>query len=123
MSSNGHREFRRQDVLDAVIRTRGETAAARVLEDGLDHDIAAGLNKNGVTAHELLTADEHYALALSGELASICNKIIGDGPQAAHDWAEMAVHIHGVQHMLMRQAAARAYPDLYRLLGAPTPRS
>lgn len=66
---------------------------------------------------ELMTADEHEAMRLTGELASLVHKIIGDGPQAEHDWAEFTVRIHACQHMIMRQCAARAFPDLYRRLG------
>lgn len=68
-------------------------------------------------AEHLLTEDERTALRLSGELANACHRIIGDGPTAEHDWAEMASHIHVIQHAVMAQAAARAYPDEYRLLG------
>ena len=70
-----------------------------------------------LTTTDLLTPDEQEAMRLSGELASLCHRIIGNGPQAANDWSEMAVRIHGVQHMILAQAAARAYPDEYRLLG------
>lgn len=66
---------------------------------------------------ELLTDEEHEALRLSGELANLLHRIIGDGPASATDWNEAAIHVHSVQHMVMRQAAARAYPELYRLLG------
>lgn len=70
-----------------------------------------------ILASDLMTDDEHEALRLLGETASLCRKIIGDGPQADHDWNEMAVRFHGVQHMVMRQCAARAFPERYRLLG------
>lgn len=65
----------------------------------------------------LLTVDEREALELSGRLANVCRRIIGDGSQAEHDWAEMAHRIHAVQHSIMAQAAARAYPSEFRLLG------
>lgn len=65
----------------------------------------------------LLTDDEKEAMRLSGQLANLCGRIIGNGPQAENDWAEMAYRIHGVQHMILAQAAARAYPKEYRLLG------
>lgn len=35
-----------------------------------------------------------------------------------NDWNECAVEIHVIQHRIMAQAAARAYPDKYRLMGA-----
>lgn len=66
---------------------------------------------------ELLTEDEHEAMRLSGELANTVGRIIGKGPQAEYDWNEAAQRIHAIQHMILAQAAARAYPDRYRLLG------
>jgi hypothetical protein len=66
---------------------------------------------------DLLTADEREALALSGQLAKLCRRIVGSGPQAADDWSELASRIHAVQHTIMAQAAARAYPFEFRLLG------
>lgn len=70
---------------------------------------------------ELLTEDEREALRLSGDLANRCARIIGDGPSAAADWAEMAAHLHVIQRTIMSQAAARAYPDQMRLLGGTIP--
>lgn len=64
-----------------------------------------------------LTADEHEAMRLSGDLAGLLRRIIGKGNQAEHDWAEAAARIHAVQHMILAQAAARSYPGLYRPLG------
>lgn len=66
---------------------------------------------------DLMTDEEHEFMRLSGQMASLARTIIGDGPQADHDWAEFTVRIHAVQHMIMRQCAARAFPDLYRQLG------
>lgn len=66
---------------------------------------------------EWLTEDEHRAMELSGELATLIHRIIGDGPVAISDWAEAAGHIHSVQRNILAQAAARLYPDRYRLLG------
>jgi hypothetical protein len=66
---------------------------------------------------EALTPDEHEAMRLSAALANVVRRIIGDGPQAEHDWNEAAQRIHAVQHMVMAQAAARCYPERYRLLG------
>lgn len=66
---------------------------------------------NGLTDLEL------EALELTGRLANLCGRIIGDGPQRDNDWGEMAMRINAVQHMIMSQAAARAHPDQFRLLG------
>lgn len=65
----------------------------------------------------MLTELEHEALALSGQLAGKVHRIIGEGPQAENDWAEMAHHIHVLQRTILSQAAGREYPELYRLLG------
>lgn len=66
---------------------------------------------------DLLTVEEREALDLSGKLANLCRRIVGSGPQADHDWNELAARIHAVQHTIMAQAAARAYPQEFRLLG------
>jgi hypothetical protein len=64
-----------------------------------------------------LTDDELHALDLTADLANAVSRIIGGERTGAHDWAEMAAHIHCIQHAIMAQAAARAYPDRFRLLG------
>ena len=64
-----------------------------------------------------LTDDEHEAMRLSGELANVLRRVVGDGPCAEGDWNEMAGSIHDLQARVMGQAAARAYPDLFRPLG------
>lgn len=66
---------------------------------------------------ELLTPEERRCLDVSGELAGRLRAIIGDGPTAHGDWAEAAAAIHVLQRMVMGNAAARAYPTEYRLLG------
>lgn len=69
------------------------------------------------TGGAALSELEHEAIEKSGELAQLMRKIIGDGPNAYHDWVEATVHIHAIQNMVLSQAAARAYPDTFRLLG------
>jgi hypothetical protein len=64
-----------------------------------------------------LTELEHEAMDMTGALAGLIRRIIGDGPTAAADWGEAAIRIHSVQQFILAQAAARAYPDRYRLLG------
>lgn len=65
----------------------------------------------------LLTEEEHRAVQLSGELWGVLCRIVGDGRTRDADLGEAIVHIHALQHAVMSQAAARAYPDRYRLLG------
>ena len=80
---------------------------------------------------DLLTEDELRALELSGELANLIYKIIYAPSKsapvgmyatlrgiAANDWTEAAERIHAIQHQIMAQAAARAYPHLFRLMGS-----
>lgn len=66
---------------------------------------------------ELLTADEHDALKLTGALWNLVGRIVADGRSRPADLAEISIHIHNLQHAILAQAAARAYPDRYRLLG------
>lgn len=67
---------------------------------------------------DALTDAEHAAMDLTAQLARAMGAIIGDGgAPAASDFREVVIHIHALQHMIMAQAAARLYPDKYRLLG------
>jgi hypothetical protein len=76
---------------------------------------------------DLLTPAEREAVATAAALANQVYAIIGDGGAEEGDLAEAVHHIHAIQRMILAQAAARAYPDLYRLLGgdgiAPPPSS
>jgi hypothetical protein len=65
----------------------------------------------------LLTADELRALDLTGELAVVLARIPVYGPTRDGDLRELVAHVHGLQHTIMAQAAARAYPKRFRLLG------
>lgn len=70
---------------------------------------------------DLLTEKEHQAVEVSAQLSRLMAEIIfegGDPGVAASDRAEAITLIHGIQQMILTQAAARAYPDRYRLLGA-----
>jgi len=66
---------------------------------------------------DLLTPAEHHALALTADLANLTKEIIANGSTRNDDDAEITAHIHVIQHTIMAQAAARAYPEQYRLLG------
>lgn len=67
---------------------------------------------------ELLTEAEHRAMALTVELVNLlAAEVIGRERSRSGDVAEVVAHIHGIQHIIMSQAAARAYPDRYRLFG------
>lgn len=73
------------------------------------------------TSEPTLTADEHRAMDLTVELVNLLSEIMGDGRPRAGDLHEVVFHIHGIQRMVLSQAAARAYPDRYRLLGVELP--
>ena len=65
----------------------------------------------------LLTDDEHKVVRLAGDLWNQIVRMIPDGPTRDDDLHELIVHVHAIQHAIMANAAARAYPETYRLLG------
>lgn len=71
---------------------------------------------------ELMTAAEHRAMDLTANLVNlVVRDVIGHGPARHGDVNEFVAAIHVVQRMLLKQAAGRAYPDRYRLLGGWPP--
>ncbi len=71
---------------------------------------------------ELLTGDEREAVRQAGLLHQLISKrIIAHGPARDEDITELTTAIHVIQRMVMGQAAARAYPGRYRLLGQVVP--
>lgn len=64
-----------------------------------------------------LTAEELAAMTLTADLTRAFDRIIGAGPSAAGDRAEVVHHVHALQNMILAQAAARCYPGRFRLLG------
>lgn len=67
---------------------------------------------------------ELEAIRLSADLMGVLAKVVGNGPTRGADLQEFATHIHGIQHAVMSQAAARAHPEIFRILGgtiSPTP--
>lgn len=65
----------------------------------------------------LLTADEREAMRLTAELANTLGRVVGDGRTRLDDLRELVAPIHVIQHAIMSQAAARAFPTEFRLLG------
>lgn len=87
--------------------------------DSFEGLVASGYVKE-IPMHEpepLLSEMEIQALRMSGELANLLSKIIGNGSTRDADWREAAAKIHDIQHMIAAQAAARAFPNEFRLLG------
>ena len=64
-----------------------------------------------------LTAREHEAIATIGKVWGLITRLVGDGSSRSNDLDEVVHHIHALQHFVMAQSAARAYPGLYRLAG------
>ena len=70
-------------------------------------------------AEGLLTADEREAVRLAGQLYTlIAGHVVTDGPTRDDNLAEVRAAVHLIQRAVLAQAAARAYPLEFRLLGA-----
>lgn len=69
-----------------------------------------------VTA-DLLTETEHEFMQATVQLINLYRRICGSGPTLQGDLEEFCADIHKIQYRVLAQAAARAYPDRYRLLG------
>jgi hypothetical protein len=66
---------------------------------------------------ELLTESEKALIDQLGKCYGAFTRIVGEGPTRSADITEFCTIIHAAQNTVMSQAAARAYPDTYRLLG------
>jgi len=74
-----------------------------------------------------LTDLEHDAMQMTAalynalvEIVSVHDEHTGQIPHTAvrdSDIGELAIKVHGIQHTIMAQAAARAHPTKMRLLG------
>jgi hypothetical protein len=68
---------------------------------------------------ELLSPAEFKAMDLTVELFNhVVTSVIGNGITAKADTIEFVAMIHNIQRMILSQAACRAYPDQFRLLGS-----
>lgn len=87
-------------------RETGKTPAGPPVVNSRDTDI-------------LLTAHEREAVRLAGRLYTlIAGHVVADGPTRGDDLAEVRAAVHLIQRAVLAQAAARAYPLEFRLLGA-----
>lgn len=67
---------------------------------------------------ELLTEAELKAMDLTAELWNLLvSDVVADGRTQKQDLHELVHHLHAIQHTVLSQAAARAYPERYRPLG------
>ncbi len=71
----------------------------------------------GDLAVGLLTPRELDLITRIGSLMPRFLEIVGDGHTREADLAEIVPLIHALQDKVMAQAAARAYPLAFRLLG------
>ena len=79
---------------------------------------AGGQGTPETSAVDLLTADEREAIRQAGQLyVLIAERIVGRGLTRNDDLAEIRAAIHVIQRAVESQAAARAYPAEFRLLG------
>lgn len=65
-----------------------------------------------------LSEAEMRAMGLTVDLVHVmCKEVIGHGPTRDADVREFVHHVHVIQQAILSQAAGRAHPELYRLLG------
>lgn len=69
----------------------------------------------------ILTELEHRAVRMTAELYNILCQITGADRSRYPDMGELVHHVHAIQRAILAQAAARVYPNLYRLLGEVLP--
>lgn len=66
-----------------------------------------------------LSADELVVLDKITEVhAFIRDRVMADGESRSSHMRDVTFYVHGLQTIIMSQAAARAYPDEFRMLGA-----
>jgi hypothetical protein len=65
----------------------------------------------------MLTQDEHRLVETLADVANQFAQVIGDGHTRVADADEVTAIIHCLQDKVLAQAAARLYPEKYRLLG------
>ncbi len=67
---------------------------------------------------ELLNKEEHDLVTLLADVWAGFLRITSNGDTRDSDLREAKTNIHNLQNAVLAQAAARAYPSEYRLLGA-----
>lgn len=84
---------------------------------------ATGAWADMVNRNDLMTPEEHWAMKMTVELFNHMSKwVIGSDEVARNtDMPELTHHIHDLQRMILSQAACRAFPEKYRLLGERIP--
>ena len=77
----------------------------------------AALSMVAKTGGHGLTDAEHAIAAKVEDLAQDLMELVGEGPTAGDDWNEILPHLHALQQTVLAQAASRAHPGRYRMLG------
>jgi hypothetical protein len=77
------------------------------------------VDDDGNEVPSLLSIEEQALLRSLGECNARYRKIIGDSDEAIDHLREWTVHMNDLQSRVMARAAARAYPEQFRLLGDP----
>lgn len=74
----------------------------------------------GIVLDRLLTDKERAAIRIAGDLWGALCDIVADTDPVVRlgDLQELIAPIHVIQRYIMGQAAARAYPTEFRLLGS-----
>ena len=75
--------------------------------------------KEQYLAPELLTDEEHKIVEDLGAMWNRFCTVVPPGMARENDLQEAMVHIHALQNMVLSQAARRAFPQVYRMLGGP----
>lgn len=65
----------------------------------------------------LLTEDERLCVKKLGEAWNLLCRVVGNEATRDPDLSELVVHVHALQNAVLAQAAGRAYPGEFRLLG------
>ena len=87
------------------------TMALDALEAEADEPVTQEIRKF------LLTDTEQLVVQRAAELYNLICEAVPEGPNRARDIAELVPHIHAIQRTFMAQAAARAFPEIYRAMG------
>lgn len=74
-----------------------------------------------MTTPELLTDVERDLVHRLGAWWNEFQTIVGPAETRAQDLNEAIAHVHALQRTVLKQTAARAYPEEFRLLGGLTP--
>lgn len=70
----------------------------------------------------MLSEQEQELMELLGQVATgMYEMMLPFDSGTESDYAEAVHYIHGLQNMVLAQAAARLYPDKYRLYGRQFP--